>query len=73
MKYKQHKFFYTMWSKRSLHEDDPLVHVIKTVINANTITSRTVREFITTSVTDLNVAMEAVKDIILEIVPPLAD
>ena len=62
VRYRQHKFFRSMWQERALYEDDPLTHVIKLVIETNTPTSRIVRELISTEETDLTVAMLNVKD-----------
>ena len=65
IKYRQHKFFHSMWQKRSQYDDDPLAFTIKITIDSNTPTSRTVREMVFTDVSDLCVSMQKVRDDIL--------
>lgn len=57
---KQHKFFFKIWTERQGYIDDPLMHVINTVIATNTPTSRMVNEYISTDVKDLSEAKQAV-------------
>lgn len=58
VKHKQHKFIRNIWSERNVMNDDPLIHVIKIVLESNCVTSQTVHEYINTGVKDLSVARQ---------------
>ena len=46
IKYRQHKFMKKIWVERSALNDDPLVYTINKVLEYNTVTSRTIRDYI---------------------------
>lgn len=50
-----------MWHERYQYNDDPLMHVLKLVINSNHVTSRLIREMTTNNVPDLTTAMHNLK------------
>ena len=60
VKYKQHKFFHTMWRDRAAYDDDPLSFVINMVTGSNTCTARSVREFLDNDIEYISVAMQRV-------------
>ena len=55
---RQRKFIKTMWRDRNLMTDDPLIHVLKLSIDANTPTSHLLNNFIHNDVDDVNDALE---------------
>ena len=62
VKHKQHSFLNAMWQERYNYNDDPLMHVLKLVINSSHVTSRLVREMTTNNVPDLTTAMHNLKE-----------
>ena len=58
VRHRQHKFLRNIWRERCDMNDDPLIHVIKIVIDSNCITSRTVNKYIRTNVKDLKEARQ---------------
>ena len=57
IKYRQHKFFYTMWQERRGYNDDPLVFIMNLIMNSQTCTGHAIRTFVTENVTPLGETM----------------
>ena len=51
-----------MWQELAHYNDDPLAFTINTVINFNTPTSRSIREMLSTDVSELEQTMQRVRN-----------
>ena len=60
IKFKQHKFFRTIWQERNSYDDDPLYFTMKIVCETNTVTARLIREFLASEVASLDVSLQNV-------------
>lgn len=58
---KQRKYFRNMWSERRAMDDDPWTHVVRLVLESDTLTSRRVFDLIHRDADDFGEAMAAVK------------